>query len=185
MVWTGFISIDSLLVRNGPIYGHIYMLIRCGKHEFIIMINGFMIRHSIKKKDPSIKKQHEGKALQKKDVLHLRLRLVECEAVTFQELLDAAKYLKPQEYQDMVTERSCSKRCGYPICRRIPMALHKGKYKISLSQRKVLDLHELQFFCSSTCAMASREYKKNLSMKCHTTCPLQMLSLRNQEEPEK
>ena len=53
--------------------------------------------------------------------------------------------------------------CGYPLCDRPrPELQHKGKYHISLRDKKVYDLEERRLFCSNTCFTASNFYKSQL-----------------------
>lgn len=101
--------------------------------------------------------------IQQKNAFQIRLKLIECQAVTPQEFMDAACYLRPQDYQDIVMERSLDHMCGYPICSCVLMTTRKGRYKVSLSQRKVFDIRGLKSFCTSECATASDYYMGQLS----------------------
>ena len=53
--------------------------------------------------------------------------------------------------------------CGYPLCDNPrPEFRHKGKYHISLRDKKVYDLEERRLFCSNICFTASNFYKSQL-----------------------
>ena len=53
--------------------------------------------------------------------------------------------------------------CGYPLCDNPrPEFSHKGKYHISLRDKKVYDLQERRLFCRNTCFTASDFYKSQL-----------------------
>jgi hypothetical protein len=107
---------------------------------------------------------HMRNALLEQQAFQIRLKLIESDTVAPQELRDAAMYLRPKEYQDVVLERSWGRRCGYPLCQGVlTTAVTKQHYKISLSQRKVFDIRELHAFCSTECATASRYYQEQLS----------------------
>ncbi|KND04779.1 uncharacterized protein SPPG_00483 [Spizellomyces punctatus DAOM BR117] len=82
-------------------------------------------------------------------------------AVDLDLLVEAAKYLTPTDYTDIVTERVSDKTCGYPLCDQA-VADIKGRYRISRAEQKVYDVTELKRFCSSTCFAASQFFKAQL-----------------------
>lgn len=54
--------------------------------------------------------------------------------------------------------------CGYPLCDNPRQEVkHKGRYHISLRDKKVYDLQERNLFCSDTCFRASDFYKSQLN----------------------
>ena len=54
--------------------------------------------------------------------------------------------------------------CGYPLCDKPRQEVkHKGRYHISLKDKKVYDLQERNLFCSDTCFRASDFYKSQLN----------------------
>jgi hypothetical protein len=101
----------------------------------------------------------------KKKAFETQLKLIEVQKVSSRELIEAARFLRPQDYQDVIIERSLGKWCGYPICgKKLEVTkLTNRNYRISLSQRKVFDVRELRHFCSSSCAMASCYFMRQLS----------------------
>ncbi|KAJ1740619.1 hypothetical protein LPJ78_004225 [Coemansia sp. RSA 989] len=109
-------------------------------------------------------------------------------------LKQAARYLTPQDYQDVVEERAATKLCGYPLCNQATQKIEQ-KYRISLARRKVYDVSEQANFCSKTCMVASRFYREQLPeeaiyMRSRTKeIPIQVLPLGSKlqdrvEEPQ-
>ncbi|KAI8840250.1 Rtr1/RPAP2 family-domain-containing protein [Chytridium lagenaria] len=82
-------------------------------------------------------------------------------AVDVHVLAEAAKFLKPDQYDDVVVERVAEKTCGYPLCDK-PVTKRKGQYHISRSKLKVYDATELSKYCSATCLAISRYYRRQL-----------------------
>ncbi|KAJ3052257.1 RNA polymerase II associated protein 2, partial [Rhizophlyctis rosea] len=76
-------------------------------------------------------------------------------AVDSEVLAEAALYLRPQDYDEVVIERAAEKLCGYPLCQQATKE-RKGKYKISVKEGKVYDITELYNYCSSQCMAASK-----------------------------
>ena len=73
---------------------------------------------------------------------------------------------KQAYYDDIVTERSIVRICGYPLCA-LPLTpqhqrRHAAQYHISLDQKKVFDLTERRKFCSNFCFKASNYYRQQL-----------------------
>ncbi|KAJ1968096.1 hypothetical protein IWQ62_001451 [Dispira parvispora] len=77
-------------------------------------------------------------------------------------LCQAANYLLPAYYHDVLEERQTQNLCGYPLCRK-PCMKSLPKYKIDARRRKVYDQTELSFFCSKICRAASKFYEAQLS----------------------
>ncbi|KAF3489579.1 hypothetical protein F2Q69_00056212 [Brassica cretica] len=76
------------------------------------------------------------------DAVH-KLQLAMLDRITDQKHLFAAGTLIYQsDYEDVVTERTIAKLCGYPLCRSSPISnvSRKGKYQISISEHIVYDL---------------------------------------------
>eukprot|EP01117_Protostelium_nocturnum_P011347 TRINITY_DN4118_c1_g1_i4.p1 TRINITY_DN4118_c1_g1~~TRINITY_DN4118_c1_g1_i4.p1 ORF type:complete len:340 (+),score=92.03 TRINITY_DN4118_c1_g1_i4:96-1115(+) len=75
-------------------------------------------------------------------------------------LIDCALHFQKGHYDDVVTERSLSRECGYPICSNsLPIVDPKKttpKYRISSSKKQVFDLSEMGFYCSEECLIASK-----------------------------
>ncbi|KAI1316125.1 RNA polymerase II associated protein 2 [Mortierella claussenii] len=75
---------------------------------------------------------------------------------------EAANRIKQSHYQEIIDERNINRLCGYPLCTEPPRDL-KGKFRISLSERKVFDITVLKKFCSSRCLSASRWFESQLT----------------------
>ncbi|KAL7748923.1 hypothetical protein RI367_005571 [Sorochytrium milnesiophthora] len=101
-------------------------------------------------------------------------RKLECERLTMewqerlwaavvleQVLYDAARYMQPVHYDEVVEERNAGQLCGYPLCSNEPMTA-KGRYKIDSANRKIIDLSVLRPYCSQACFTASAYYKFQL-----------------------
>ncbi|KAJ1675925.1 hypothetical protein EV182_000312 [Spiromyces aspiralis] len=82
--------------------------------------------------------------------------------VTETVLKQAAQYLTPQDYQDIVEERVLIQRCGYPLCGN-KCKKSDQKYKISLRERKVYRQDVNVAYCSRKCAIASKFYASQLA----------------------
>ncbi|XP_042481168.1 putative RNA polymerase II subunit B1 CTD phosphatase RPAP2 homolog [Macadamia integrifolia] len=80
------------------------------------------------------------------------------------QLFAAGSLMSPSDYKDVVTERSISKLCGYPLCNNhLPSERPgKGRYRISLKEHKVYDLQETYMYCSSGCLINSRAFAGSL-----------------------
>jgi Rtr1/RPAP2 family len=77
-------------------------------------------------------------------------------------MIEAARYIQPAGYEDVIEERNIEDWCGYPMCSNERQIMN-SKYKISLSERKVFDQTELSTFCSTDCLQRSRFYAAQLS----------------------
>eukprot|EP00124_Ichthyophonus_hoferi_P000383 Ihof_evm22s13 gene=Ihof_evmTU22s13 len=77
-------------------------------------------------------------------------------------LADAAKYLRPVDYAEVVEERAVDKRCGYPLCSNTLDDQRKGKYKVSLQDRRVYDQEIVGKYCCNSCHVASDFYSSRL-----------------------
>ncbi|KAF9328012.1 RNA polymerase II associated protein 2 [Podila minutissima] len=94
-----------------------------------------------------LKRKYESMVLEWIEIL--------CDPVSEATLGEAANRLKQSHYQEVIEERKIGNLCGYPLCSRPPRDI-KGKFRISLSERKVFDISVLKLYCSSTCLAASR-----------------------------
>ncbi|KAG0278191.1 RNA polymerase II associated protein 2 [Linnemannia exigua] len=94
-----------------------------------------------------LRKKFETMVLQWQEVL--------LDPVTEETLGEAANRIKQSHYREIIEERNIAKLCGYPLCSRPPRDI-KGKFRISLQERKVFDISVLRQYCSSTCLTASR-----------------------------
>ncbi|KAE8732791.1 F2P16.20-like protein isoform 2 [Hibiscus syriacus] len=80
------------------------------------------------------------------------------------QLFSSSSLISRSDYEDVVTERSISNACGYPIC---PNPLpseprRRGRYRISLKEHRVYDLQETSRFCSPDCLINSRAFAGSL-----------------------
>lgn len=101
-------------------------------------------------------------------VLKLQLSLLEG-IENEDQLFAAGSLMSRSDYQDVVTERSITNICGYPLCcNRLPADRpRKGRYQISLKEKKVYDLHETYMYCSSNCVVNSKAFAGSLQdMRC-------------------
>uniref|UniRef100_A0A1J3CZX4 RNA polymerase II subunit B1 CTD phosphatase RPAP2 homolog n=1 Tax=Noccaea caerulescens TaxID=107243 RepID=A0A1J3CZX4_NOCCA len=98
------------------------------------------------------------------DAVH-KLQLAMLDGITDQKQLFAAGNLVSRlDYEDVVTERTIAKLCGYPLCRAsLPSEVSKrGKYRISLKEHRVYDSQETRKFCSADCLINSRAFSGTL-----------------------
>ncbi|XP_026400807.1 putative RNA polymerase II subunit B1 CTD phosphatase RPAP2 homolog [Papaver somniferum] len=79
-------------------------------------------------------------------------------------LFAAGSLICKRDYEDVVTERSISNLCGYPLCiNSLPLQRpRKGRYRISLKDHKVYDLQETYMYCSSQCVVNSLAFGGSL-----------------------
>ncbi|EOY34547.1 F2P16.20-like protein isoform 3, partial [Theobroma cacao] len=80
------------------------------------------------------------------------------------QLLASGSLISRSDYEDVVTERTISNTCGYPLCANpLPSEpRRKGRYRISLKEHKVYDLQETYMFCSTNCLINSRAFAGSL-----------------------
>lgn len=99
----------------------------------------------------------------KDTVLKLQLSLLEG-IQNEDQLFAAGSVLSQSDYNDVVTERSITGLCGYPLCcNSLPSERsRKGHYRISLKEHKVYDLHETYMYCSTACVVNSRAFGGSL-----------------------
>ncbi|CAN1170659.1 Putative RNA polymerase II subunit B1 CTD phosphatase RPAP2 homolog [Linum perenne] len=76
------------------------------------------------------------------------------------QIIAAGSLMSRGDYEDVVAERSYISHCGYPLCKsELPSERpRKGRYRISLKEHKVYDLHETYMYCSSSCLVNSRAF---------------------------
>ncbi|XP_057451589.1 putative RNA polymerase II subunit B1 CTD phosphatase RPAP2 homolog isoform X1 [Lotus japonicus] len=105
----------------------------------------------------------------------LKLQLSLFEGIRSEDQLFAAgSLISRSDYEDVVTERSITNVCGYPLCQNgLPSDRpRKGRYRISLKEHKVYDLHETYMFCSSTCVVNGKAFAGTLQdERCPTVDP--------------
>lgn len=80
------------------------------------------------------------------------------------QLFAAGSLMSRSDYEDVVTERSIANICGYPLClNALPSDRpRKSRYRISLKEHKVYDLHETYMYCSSSCVVNSKTFTGSL-----------------------
>ncbi|KAL0685925.1 hypothetical protein Bca4012_052773 [Brassica carinata] len=108
-------------------------------------------------------KDHQAIAIN--DAVH-KIQLSLLNGITSQTHLFSARALMSQsDYEDVVTERTIAKLCGYPLCRSpLPSddVSRRGKYRVSLKEHRVYDVRESRKFCSGGCLVSSRAFGKSL-----------------------
>lgn len=77
-------------------------------------------------------------------------------------MIEAARYIHPTGYEEVIEERNLEDWCGYPMCPKTRKQA-TSKYRISLSERKVFDQTELSSYCSVDCLQRSKFYSGQLS----------------------
>lgn len=100
-----------------------------------------------------------------KDAVH-KLQLSLLEGIKHEnQLIATGSVISRSDYQDVVTERTIAKLCGYPLCSNsLPSERpRKGHYRISLKEHKVYDLQETYMYCSSSCLINSRAFAASLN----------------------
>ncbi|XP_012479686.1 putative RNA polymerase II subunit B1 CTD phosphatase RPAP2 homolog [Gossypium raimondii] len=80
------------------------------------------------------------------------------------QLISSGSLISRSDYEDVVTERSISNTCGYPLCQNpLPSEpRRRGRYRISLKEHRVYDLQETSRFCSADCLINSRAFAGSL-----------------------
>ncbi|KDP37902.1 hypothetical protein JCGZ_05341 [Jatropha curcas] len=112
-----------------------------------------------------------------KDTVH-KLQLSLLEGIKNEDqLFTAGSLMSRSDYEDVVTERSIANLCGYPLCNNsLPLDRpYKGRYRISLKEHKVYDLHETYMYCSSSCIVNSRAFAGSLQEeRCSVLNPMKL-----------
>eukprot|EP00088_Acartia_fossae_P032580 TRINITY_DN3333_c0_g1_i7.p1 TRINITY_DN3333_c0_g1~~TRINITY_DN3333_c0_g1_i7.p1 ORF type:complete len:568 (-),score=134.79 TRINITY_DN3333_c0_g1_i7:99-1802(-) len=101
------------------------------------------------------KKECEQKALS------IVTRLAE-ESVTKEWLLEALCFINQDYYDDIITERSIERLCGYPICSNNIEVKKQQMFHISIRDKKVYNTEERGKFCSGFCYKSSLHLKSQL-----------------------
>ncbi|KAG0299283.1 RNA polymerase II associated protein 2 [Dissophora globulifera] len=101
-----------------------------------------------------LRKKFESMVLEWQEIL--------CDPVDIETLGEAANRIKRSHYEEIIEERNIGKLCGYPLCPNPPRDI-KGKFRISLQERKVFDISVLKQYCSSTCLSSSRWLEAQLT----------------------
>ncbi|GMI88900.1 hypothetical protein HRI_002559300 [Hibiscus trionum] len=80
------------------------------------------------------------------------------------QLFSSGSLISRSDYEDVVTERSISNSCGYPLCPNLLPSepRRRGRYRISLKEHRVYDLQETSRFCSADCLINSRAFAGSL-----------------------
>ncbi|XP_045808982.1 putative RNA polymerase II subunit B1 CTD phosphatase RPAP2 homolog [Trifolium pratense] len=98
----------------------------------------------------------------------LKLQMALLDGIQSEDKLFAAgSLISKSDYEDVVTERSIMHVCGYPLCHNaLPTDRpRKGRYRISLKEHKVYDLHETYMYCSPGCVVNSKAFAGSLQEK--------------------
>jgi len=86
-------------------------------------------------------------------------------SVSLEHLYSCCTILRPQEYDDVVTERSYGGVCGYPICGTIlDTSGTKAKFKLSFKRKELLDVEDYGRYCSTKCWERSTSLKSKLPL---------------------
>jgi len=130
-----------------------------------------MIRKDVKKKKHKLtdeqKRDQIAAALKRKKecarkALEIVSRLTE-ETPSKEWLVESLNYINQDYYNDLTTERSIVKLCGYPICVNDLQRTSAAKFHISLRDKKVYDREERSKYCSGFCFKASSHLKSQLN----------------------
>lgn len=80
------------------------------------------------------------------------------------QLFAAGSLMSRSDYEDVVTERTISNLCGYPLCPNSLPTDHpkKGQYRISIKEHRVYNLHETYLYCCSSCLINSKAFAGSL-----------------------
>ncbi|CAG8608200.1 1186_t:CDS:2 [Acaulospora morrowiae] len=84
------------------------------------------------------------------------------ETVQLHVLQESAKYLRPQQYLEVIEERNVDNLCGYPLCSNARQVI-KGQFRILNRERIIYDLTELKCYCSTICFTSSKFFATQLS----------------------
>ncbi|KAL6959034.1 protein-serine,threonine phosphatase, partial [Sarracenia purpurea var. burkii] len=106
----------------------------------------------------------KNESISLKEAVH-KLQLSLLEGVKNEDhLFGAGSLISQNDYRDVVIERSITNTCGYPLCSNPlpPERSRKGRYRISLKEHKVYDLHETYMYCSTNCVVSSRAFAGSL-----------------------
>ncbi|ERN03253.1 putative RNA polymerase II subunit B1 CTD phosphatase RPAP2 homolog isoform X1 [Amborella trichopoda] len=98
------------------------------------------------------------------------------------QLLAAANLISRSDYDDVVTERTITNLCGYPLCNKyLPCDRpKKGRYRISLKEHSVYDLKETWLYCSPECVINSQAFSKLLKPeRCEFSDPGKIAEILN------
>ncbi|GBG75554.1 hypothetical protein CBR_g20185 [Chara braunii] len=102
---------------------------------------------------------------QRKAIFEVQMVLLEGVATEGQ-MQVAKKILIRSEYEDVVAERANIRVCGNPRCGNALApefpGRRRGRYRISLREKKVYDTHAVLNYCSAECAVASKMYECSL-----------------------
>jgi hypothetical protein len=74
----------------------------------------------------------------------------------------AKKWFQPRHYYDVVEERSCSGKCGFPLCLKNVASSPGSKLRISYMDKKIYDDQMSSKYCSSSCIERSQIFAGTL-----------------------
>ncbi|RKP06462.1 Rtr1/RPAP2 family-domain-containing protein [Thamnocephalis sphaerospora] len=95
-----------------------------------------------------------------------------------QTLIEAARYMQPRHYLELLEEREANELCGYPACDKPPKSTG-SKYKIDFDRQLVYDQSSQYAFCSKRCHAASRFYETQLQVQpVHMREPTQLPEIK-------
>ena len=97
----------------------------------------------------------EARVRKERQAFEEQLRLVETAVVTRGHLRAASRFMLPNHYEDVVTERALTLKCGYPVCANhlppsTPNDLLHPRLRFSFA-RGVYDESHLIPYCSKEC----------------------------------
>ena len=77
-------------------------------------------------------------------------------------LREAADAMQPHQYDDVVTERSIERRCGYPVCSNA--LVRRRNYNTHITKSGgIIPVADLDQYCSEKCYVASQYFRHQLS----------------------
>lgn len=121
--------------------------------------------HIIKQFAPVLQKYFRPGALTKgeADRVFLNLLMLLTDTVDLYFFKFAARFLTPETYDEIISERTIEHTCGYPLCSKIPKG-PDGRFKIDYNAKGyILSDPDLMKFCTKEHAKASRFYQHQLS----------------------
>jgi hypothetical protein len=126
--------------------------------------------------------------LRSKAAVRAVFKLTDMTADSESQLWAIARVLSGDEFQDLVEERSGWGLCGFALCPNMVQLStldlntspnNKGKYKISMSEKKVYEADNQPsqdtMFCSAHCLKASRNFAKKLGSPSQALARFEML----------
>eukprot|EP00112_Aurelia_sp_Birch-Aquarium-sp1_P006740 Seg1738.8 transcript_id=Seg1738.8/GoldUCD/mRNA.D3Y31 product="putative RNA polymerase II subunit B1 CTD phosphatase RPAP2" protein_id=Seg1738.8/GoldUCD/D3Y31 len=112
--------------------------------------------NAFKNKEKELRQNIEAQVAHEKRAYKNVEKTVLSDAVGRDILQDVVNEIMPSHYADIVEERSIAKLCGYPLCSNKLAKVSRQNFHISVQRRKVYDITERKYFCSSKCYKASK-----------------------------